>query len=373
MRNDERNKEMPKMAGDEMAGEGLLTRALSPQWSGHTEVHTLATGNPAIGRSQGGMPFYVWEEDGLLYWRKGRFGQGGWTPRAYLAAGSEPCLVGVPSGKVHCVFSSEFGGVRNIYHVVYANSQWSLPRNVSHTSGESRNPRIAADGNTLFVVWDDDVSGPRVVYWAEQDSDYWASGPIPSARGEKPDVAYRAGVVHVAWQDDSPEVIYYSRRLDGSWSLPENISSYAAAYNTDVRLAVDENDKVHIVYGQYHPVGGDGWYIYYVCGQVGNWSPPRMVNWYDHYNTFPDIEIAGDWVLVVWRHRVTIAENPSWIMARKKTVTSEYWRWYPTEQATAGGVIEAAPDLAVEPGGKAYLIYTRGSAAYAAQRTNAYP
>jgi len=235
--------------------------------------------SPAVAIDGEGTLHVLWEEGSDIYhcYRQDGF----WFLPERVATGERPSLVVDKEGIPHAIFANEFGGNWEIYHVTRRYDMWSLPRNISHTSGISGNPRLAAapDG-TLHAVWADTTPGYSVIYYARQLGRYWVNNQIPSARGGAPVVAVDARErVHVAWQDqDAPFGVfdvYYSRWEGDDWSLPENISFNSSAHSAICGMGLDRDGTAHLVWEEQV---GDGWQVFYCHGQVGFWSVPANVS-----------------------------------------------------------------------------------------------
>ncbi|MGB9879403.1 MAG: hypothetical protein ACPLRM_01450, partial [Anaerolineae bacterium] len=263
----------------------------------------------------------VWEERGRVYHR---FLRGGtWSPIRSVATGEQPDIVVDTSGMAHVVLVNEFGGNYEIYHCRWNGTTWSLPRNVSNTSGVSSSPAIAvAPDGMLHVVWADNTPGYNVIYHAYWNGTYWINEPIPNALGGAPAIAVDMdGMVHVVWQDrdtpTSPYEIYYSRWDGASWSLPENLSDSAMEQSIIPSLAVDGSNEAHILWQERI---NSRYTIYYTWGRVGFWSIPERVSEDDADAYLPSAAIApGNIVYAGWDESTVIlyckrvkADNSPW-------------------------------------------------------------
>jgi len=221
----------------------------------------------------------VWEEGSRVYHRLLRSGT--WSSPRSVATGEQPAIAVDDAGLAHVAFVNEFGENYEVYYCRWNGSTWSLPRNVSNTSGISSAPSIAvgSDG-VLHVVWADNTPGYSIIYYAYWDGTYWLNEPVPHAMGGAPGIVVSSDdVVHVIWQDrDAPELPYeiYHSQWDGrEWSLPENLSDTAAEQSIIPTMATDQNDVAHVMWQEKL----DGRYtIYYTYGWVGFWSIPERVS-----------------------------------------------------------------------------------------------
>jgi hypothetical protein len=221
----------------------------------------------------------VWEEGGHVYHRMSHGGV--WSSIRSIATGEQPSIVVDGSGMAHVVFVNEFDQNYEVYYCRWNGSNWSLPRNVSNTSGVSSAPSIAIEpSGVLHVVWADNTPGYSVIYHAYWNGTYWLNEPIPYATGGAPAIAVSAsGLVDVLWQDrdapDLPYEIYHSQWNGQEWSLPENLSDSASEQSIIPSVATDQNDQIHVTWQE--KVNGR-YVIYYTYGQVSYWSIPEPVS-----------------------------------------------------------------------------------------------
>jgi hypothetical protein len=184
-------------------------------------------------------------------------------------------------GVAHLVFVNEFGGNYEIYYCRWSGTAWSLPRNLSNTSGVSSAPSVALqhDG-TVHAVWADNTPGYSVIYHAYWDGTYWINEPIANAFGGAPAMAAGAdGALHVVWQDrDSAELPYeiYHSCWDGAeWSLPENLSDTAGEQSIIPAIVVDAAGDAHVAWQER---AGGRFMVEYTWGSVGYWSIAEQVS-----------------------------------------------------------------------------------------------
>jgi hypothetical protein len=221
----------------------------------------------------------AWEEGSRVYHRA--LIGGLWYAGRSVATGEQPSIVVDPWGVAHLVLVNEFAANYEIYYCRWNGSAWSLPRNVSNTSGVSSAPNIAlAPDGMLHVVWADNTPGYSIIYHGYWNGTYWLNEPVPHATGGAPAVAISSGgVLHVVWQDrdrtDAPYEVYHSQLADGVWSLPENLSDTADAPSAIANLATDKDDRTHVTWQE--RVGTRNT-IYYTYGWVGYWSIPERIS-----------------------------------------------------------------------------------------------
>jgi hypothetical protein len=226
------------------------------------------------------------------------------------------------SDAAHVLFVNEFGGNYEIYHCRWNGVSWSLPRNVSNTSGVSSSPAVDVTAQGIIhVVWADNTPGYSVIYHAYWNGTYWINGPIPNAFGGAPSVSVGPyDALHVVWQDrDSPGApyeIYYSQQTGGRWSLPENLSDTGAEQSVIPSVIADTAGQAHVVWQE--RIEG-AYAVHYARGLVGRWSLPEQISEGDTEAYLPSLDV-NDWytVYVGWDentvalYRQRGAQDPVW-------------------------------------------------------------
>ena len=305
---------------------------------------------------QGDTVHVVWEEGTRVYHR---FCHGGtWSPIRSVATGEQPAIAIDVSGIAHLVFVNEFGGNYEIYYCRWNGTSWSLPRNVSNTSGISAAPSLAiAPDGMPHVVWADNTPGYNVIYHAYWDGMYWINEPIPNAMGGAPAVSVSAGgVVHVVWQDrdapGAPYEIYYSRWNGKDWSLPENLSDSAAEQSIIPSIATDRNNETSVVWQE--KVSGK-YAIYYTRGRVGFWSVPEKISDSGAEAYLPSIAAGPSGTVYAGWDESTLA------LYRQRGMSDATWSPFIFVISDPMGVTDL--QLAVDVNGRLYAVWARRVAA----------
>ncbi len=128
---------------------------------------------------------------------------------------------------------------------------------VSVVSGLSLNPRIAASGGTLHVVWQEAVAGaqPYIIYYSrsQNNGQSWEAARAISNPGLGsaywPDITAANGAVNVFWNTDPDSGEVYQARSNNNgtnFSAPINMSN-AAGFSRAPR-AVQDGNVVHLTY-----------------------------------------------------------------------------------------------------------------------------
>jgi len=321
---------------------GTQPNALGWSWSEpfNLSLSEITSRAPAVEIAPDRKVHVVWEEGPHIYHR---YWDGlEWSPPDQVATGERPALVSAPDGTLHLAFANEFGGNMNIYHVQWAEStSWSLPSNVSGTSGASSNPAIAisSDG-TVHVVWTDTTPGHAVVYHGYRSGVTWSTWPIPYATGSQPAIAINsADAVMVAWQDKydpgDPYDIYFSQKDASGWSLPVCIDdSFDEADSVSCDIVVGPDDRGHIVWQE----EGSGLQQAYYCEQNAAmwWDIPVRLSAEGTNAQLPAIGVGslGD-IQVSWDESVRASY-------RRLPAGSSEWMPITTISTHPGGISDVA-------------------------------
>jgi hypothetical protein len=256
-----------------------------PDTTPSTSPTPIATGltaasQPALIFTGDGTRHATWESEGQIYYAAQAADRGWGTPRR-IATGISPVLVADNRDRLHILFANQFMGNYEIYEVsAQRGVDWSLPVNVSHTSGFSAFPAAAtgADG-ALYVAWMDNSPGYWTTYVGTWRGSYWSNEPVPNARGQAPALAAAPdGTLYLAWQDRVPTAsdpgrydIFLSERTGSSWSLPVNVSDRSSADSIGVNLTTTPDSLAQMTW-----VDGNQ-EVQYCLGQGSYWPYPVTV------------------------------------------------------------------------------------------------
>lgn len=224
----------------------------------------------------------VWESDGVLLYATQAPGHL-WSKGTKIANGIAPSLVADAKGDLHLVYADRFGDNYEIYYVYLHAGRWSLPTNISHTTGSSGQPVVAlgSDGS-LHAAWMDNTPGYWTIYHAWENGIFWSSQPIPSARGAAPAIAAGLdGSIYVAWQNKAtgandtngpPDVFVARRAADKTWGLPLDISDRPGVESIGAHMAATSDGMIQLIW-----VDGST-NIRYAYGIGTQWSAPQTLS-----------------------------------------------------------------------------------------------
>lgn len=345
----EREQAMPDNAAQSSPDGNII---LSSGWSvpENLSLSTNRSANPALVAPAKGIVHVVWEEGNRVYHSLKQGSR--WSNPQFVATGERPAAAVSPDGRIHVVYSNEFGGMYNVFYVAWSGESWTLPRLVSKTSGLSALASITVDSDgVVHAVWHDMTPGYPIIYhgWLEET---WLNEPLYNARGTAPVIANdaRNRVVHVAWQargpNNSPHDVFHVQGRTYQWSLPENISVAPQDESLNVAMACDEQGLTHLVWQEH---SGASVTIRYVGGRIGNWIVPETVSSLGKEAYEPVAVVAqGSQLQVVWR------EGNS-IVYRRRSGCSALWR--STQPIIANERHLEGVALAAEPDGDLHVAW----------------
>jgi len=281
----------------------------------------------------------VWEAEGKLY-HAHRLPNGTWKAAQHIAYGFAPCAV-ADGNTLHVAYVAPFMGNHETYHLVYAGGSWSLPVNMAHTTGYSAAPRLAlGPDRSLHAVWMDNTPGYWTTYYATWDGVFWSNRPVPSGRGQSPDISVTAdGAVYMVWQDrvrrDDYSLgdfdIFLTMLYAGTWMPPLDISDSRFVESLGPTIASTADGQAHIVW-----VDGE-WQVLYSSGRQTAWSAPQLISTAIGYAQNPRLTVEkGKYLHLAWdeegdgeapnmlRVTATAAGTPNWPLGY---VTSSY-NWF---------------------------------------------
>jgi hypothetical protein len=265
---------------------------------------------PSLAYSPDGVAHALWESSGGLYYAYQQPNKS-WSDAVRVASGLSPSMITDASGELNALFANQFMGNYEIYHIYRKGSTWSLPVNVSHTSGRSGNPVLvmAADG-TLNATWMDNTPGYWTVYHGIWDGTFWSSQPVPNARGQVPSLATSPdGTIFLAWQDKVPRLanptgeydVLVSELHDEYWSIPVNVSDSPGVESLGVSVSATRDNVAHTTWVDQSEV------IRYRHGRDTYWSHPQVVWSASSPAHAPRITAdSADYLIIAWDQLETI-------------------------------------------------------------------
>jgi len=300
-------------------------RKIRPTWA--TEKQLTFNQTPYTWRAQAavdndGNLHVVWDEDKNdpdtdfdIGYRRSTSRGDTWSPEQLIVSNSDksffPDIEVTENDTIHVMYYSTPSSENNreIYYIrSYNNGQsWDTPRKITEAAGESRMPRMDADGDVLHVAFHSNRDGSYDIYYMQStdDGDTF-SNPVQvnnsNRESEEVDVTAKNGEVHLCWQDalknswgyiTSANAFYaYSSDYGSSFETPIEISdSLGSNYNYAVRLDVDESGLCRAAFHSDKSGSFDVW----MCeGSDGNMSAPQRITWFESGSGWPQINVDQD-------------------------------------------------------------------------------
>jgi len=109
---------------------------------------------------------------------------------------------------------------------------WTVKR-ITNNAGESENPAIATNGSNIFVAWDDDTPGNGEIYFrrsVDGGATWQNAKRLTNNEGFSgyPDIAANGQNVYVVWQngDSGNENVYFRKSPDGgaTWNAAKRLT-----------------------------------------------------------------------------------------------------------------------------------------------------
>jgi len=196
---------------------------------------------------------------------------------------------------------------------------WTEPVNVSKSTAASSQSTITLEKNgALDAAWCENIGDelkPDVFFARSVDGGKTWSKPVDvsTTPGESsyPSIAVASdNSLHLVWCDTSKgernRDIYYASSSDGgkSWGkdslLPAEDISNTAGFSSEPKIAIDDNDEIHVVWCDSTP-GRTRPDIFYVYKFKGHWTKPQNLSSNDRISSHPAIACGPNGkVYLVW-------------------------------------------------------------------------
>jgi hypothetical protein len=356
--------------GAQASGAASLSSSLaasSTPWGAPTSIAERldSAERPTLAFTQNGVAHAVWETNFRLQYAW-RAPGGTWSAPQPIAYGFSPHMLVDDRGALHVAFVNLFEGDYDIYYITMQGGTWSLPINMSYTSGGSFLPRLALGSDqVLHVVWQDNTPGYWTTYYGTYGGRYWSNRPVPSGRGESPAIGVAAdGTIYAVWQHLTSREgllgdmeVYLSECRDGIWDVAVNISDSEGVHSLGPDVTTTGDGLAHVVWVD------DERDVRYSYGQGVYWSLPTNIrSTLDYAHTPRILAEGGVYLHVVWDEETALltASAPpgaeSWPEIYEWGGQSGWLRDASLAPIAAGGV---ALVWAIDNGTKASGVYAR--------------
>jgi hypothetical protein len=180
---------------------------------------------------------------------------------------------------------------------------FSNTTNLSNNIGHSELPQLALYGNNVYVVWIDDTSGKRSIYFKRSTDDGCTFGSTIDLGNQKggsidPKIAVSGNNVYVVWEHTPGNngAIFFTRSTDNgaTFSSSKNLGNNTG-FNGFPQIAVSGNNVFVVWHDATH-----GIFFARSTDNGATFSSSKNLGNNAGFNGFPQIAVSGNNVFVVW-------------------------------------------------------------------------
>ncbi len=268
-----------------------------------------------------------------------------------------------PQGNIHVVYY----GSQEIFYVNNMRGYWSAPYNVTQNDVLDQYSTIAVDteGN-IHLAYSGYDSHDMEIFYVNKTNRGW-SIPVNLSKNANIDRVVSIGVdsngsVHVAWygRDGSSlndYEIFYTNNAQGYWISPLNITKDNLAYALNPSLAIDSQDKIHIVWEGRDDSAFYDYEIFYANNLGESWVVANVTQ-NEVYDNSPSIGLGSNGIVhLAYQQYVSIGEDigVSGIFYISKSGTG----WTTPVNLSATGSLIAYLSLAVDRDDNIHLAFSQ--------------
>ena len=274
-------------------------------------------------------------------------------------ASFEPAIA-IDGPNVYVAWSNETPGRRNIYFKKSSSggATWQGVHRLTESSPNSRNPKIAVNGSSVYVVWEDHVQGHEGIYLRRSlnRGETWQSARRLANSlvfAWSPAIAVNGSNIYVAWSDIAPAnyEIYFRKSADGgtTWQSTERLTNNSGS--SDNPALVVSGSNVYIVWKD--NTGREHEAVYFRKSPNGGatWQSERRFEEDSGTSLHPTIAAGGSNVYVAWHHYVTENSEIYYTKSSNRGAT-----WQNIQRLTKNSGASGAAELAVS-GSNIYVTW----------------
>ena len=220
--------------------------------------------------------------------------------------GSDP-RIAAEGNNVYAVWQ---GSTSDIFFAVSSNGGqiFDTPKNLSNNTGGSFNPEIAISGTNVYVIWEDDTPGNQDILFARSTNNGQTfSTPLinisqNTGRSFSSEILAQGNSVYVVWEDDTPgnsDIFFAVSNNNGvSFGTPINISNNSGdSIFPDIGVS---GNNVYVVWNDFTPGNEDILFARSINNGQTFSTPPINISQNSGDSFGPLIAVEGNNVYVAW-------------------------------------------------------------------------
>jgi hypothetical protein len=245
---------------------------------------------------------------------------------------------------------------------------FSTPQNISKNLGNSFSPQITCEGNNVYVVWTDttglDPGNFDIFFSFSHDGGLTFSTPDNLSENTglsaAPQISAEGNNVYVVWQDNTPTGstfdILFARSTDGGLtfsSLPDNLSENTG--NSALPQISSEGNNVYVVWVDRTPGNAQIFFSFsHNGGQTFSTPPDFNISQSTENSGGPQISSEGNNVYVVWHESSTL--DPFDVVFFARSINSGLTFSTPEPLSDDDGNESSDPQISSE-GNNVYVVW----------------
>ena len=222
---------------------------------------------------------------------------------------SELPQVTAEGNNVYVVWQDNSSGNYDVYfaHSPDNGKNFESIKNLSKNNGTSELPQVTAEGNNVYVVWQDNSSGNYDVYFAhspDNGKNFESIKNLSKNNGtsELPQVTAEGNNVYVVWQDNSSGNydVYFAHSPDNGKNF-ESIKNLSKNNGTsELPQVTAEGNNVYVVW-QDNSSGNYDVYFAHSPDNGKNFESIKNLSKNNGTSELPQVTAEGNNVYVVWQ------------------------------------------------------------------------
>lgn len=225
-------------------------------------------------------------------------------------------------GYLHLVWVDNTLGNFEIFYSMWDGTNWSEPLNISNTPEISNHPAISPDiFGRVHVVWEERVTPQNTeIFYITKDITWSSPVNISNTLGysSNPDIiADNLGYPHIVWNDQpitpAHTVIFYTKKYEGGWISPINISKKLWGHSIYPAIALDNFQYPYVVWQD-----DDAQEIFYTTWNGIYWFFPINISKTSEYSGKPDIVAVFNNLHVIWTEIPPLLKSEIFYASKKE-------------------------------------------------------